>query len=162
MRAPDERQKIWDNPERLEAWTNAALDAFGVHDDDLPFENLPRKSPAEWWRQEELALAITEARRGHPERLRRLFPAIAEFIHSPPRRRGQRRRPQADPFRHLLLELALDDVRHIRKIWRERFGKSYAPRNGPTALAIAARRHSNRHDTITEAELTSFRSNRHR
>jgi hypothetical protein len=155
MRAPDDRQRLWSDPQRLEEWTNAALDAFGVHDDDLPLENLPRMTSAEWRRQA-LRLAITDARKGRPEPLRRLFPAITEFIFSPPRARGQRL-PQVNDYQWLLLEYALDDVRDIRKIWRQHFGKNYAPRNGPTALSIAARRHG-----LNESEIENYRKNRHR
>jgi hypothetical protein len=155
VRVPDDRKEIWNDPQRLEEWTNAALYAFGVHEDDLPLETLPQMPPAER-RREALAIAIAAARRGNPEPLRRLFPALAEFIHSPPRRRGQRR-PQTNVYERVPLENALDDVRDIRKIWQKHFGKSYAPRNGPSAISIAARRHG-----LSEDELVNFRKNRHR
>lgn len=71
-------------------------------------------------------------------------------------RRGQRR-PQTNVYERLPLENALDDVRDIRKIWQKHFGKSYAPRNGPSAISIAAQRHG-----LSEDELVSFRKNRHR
>jgi hypothetical protein len=154
MRASDERQKIWSDPQRLEEWTNAALNAFGLQDDDLPLETLPQMSPAQW-RREALTIALADARRGNPEPLRRLFPALAEFIHSPPRPRGQRR-PQTDGYSQLPLENALHNVRDIRTIWQEHFGKSYRSA-APTAVAIAARRHG-----LSEDELVNFRKNRHR
>jgi hypothetical protein len=156
MRSPDERQKIWNDPLLLAEWTNAALNAFGTRGDDLPFENLPRMTPA-GWRQQLIDIAKVDAREGRPERLRKLLPSLAEFIHAPPLARGQRHKPQFDPYAALLLELALDDVREIRQIWREHFGKAYAPPRGPTALTIAAERHG-----VTEEQLLTYRKNRHR
>jgi hypothetical protein len=156
VRAPDDRQKIWNDPQRLKEWTNAALIASGVQDDDIPFENLPRMTAAEWNRQV-IDIAKVHARQGRPEGLRKLFPEIAEFIHAPPLARGQRYKPQSDPFRAVALEQALEDVCSIRRIWREHFGKAYAPPHGPTALAIAAERYK-----LTEDQLLTYRKHRHR
>ena len=126
MRAPDERQKIWNDPQRLEEWTNAALIASGVQDDDIPFENLPRATPAEW-RQHLIHIAKVDARQGRPERLRKLLPGFAEFIHAPPRARGQRYTPQSDPFTAHALELALGDVGEIRQTLARVFWQGLRP-----------------------------------
>jgi hypothetical protein len=115
-----------------------------------------RATPAEWNRQV-IDTAKSLARRGYPDQLRKLFPALAEFIHAPPLKRGQRLKPQSDPFRAAALEQALEDVCSIRRIWREHFGKAYAPPHGPTALAIAAERYK-----LTEDQLLTYRKHRHR
>ena len=53
-------------------WTLEQLNAFDVHDDDRPREALSRMPPAAQ-RREALAIAISDARWGNPEPLRRLF-----------------------------------------------------------------------------------------
>jgi hypothetical protein len=161
MTAPDSNcdlEKIWNNPERLEEFTNRELDRRSVQDDDFPFENLPRVVPppmtASKRHQILVLFAMSEAREGNPERLRQLYPELAEFIHSPPpHKRG--RRPYAESGQ--IREMALSEVPAIHQIWRQHFGKSYAPHHGPTALEIAARRYG-----LTEAELDNYCKNRHR
>jgi hypothetical protein len=149
---PD-RRKIWDDPQRLEDWTNAALDGAQFN---RPFENIPRMSPSEWNRWL-VSLALSDARDGRPERLWNLCPQLDSFKYSPPLKRGQRRKPQFNPFVAYAFESALDDIPTIKQIWREHFGKTHAPPDGPSALAIVARRHG-----MDEDELLTFRKNLHR
>ena len=165
MRAPDsnyELQKIWDDPDRLETWTLQQLEALDMEHDWFLDEVDERRdwslitTSAHTQRAWRLDRAKAAARQGKLNPLRRLYPEIAEFIHAPRRKRGEHRMVVDCGCTHERLQLALDDVKRIRRLWRAHFGRVYRSA-APTALSIAARRHG-----LTETQLTSFRSNRHR
>ncbi len=79
------------------------------------------------------------ARAGYPELLRQRHPDLAEFIFKSQLGRGQKRpRTCADP-----VDLAVKDVKRIRRIWREAYDglQNRHKDNGPSAVDIAAARH---------------------
>src|SRR5262249_4809783 len=61
--------------------------------------------------------AIDEARKGNVEPLRKHRPEIADLIHRPKRRRGERGFP-----RNLRLDWAVEDVKFIRQLWKREYG----------------------------------------
>jgi hypothetical protein len=159
VRAPDRSKDIWYDPARLEAWTLQQLESLDAVHDWLAGEMEERqdwssvKTSARAWR---LDMAKLAARRDNLTPLRKLYPEIAEFIQAPRRARGQHRVVADWEQKSHRMQLALEDVQRIRRIWRRHLGKSYR-RDDPTAETIAARRHG-----LTVSQLVSFRKNMHR
>jgi hypothetical protein len=98
------------------------------------------------------------ARNGNPEQLKRLHPELSEFIHSPKRKQGQRKsyRPKCyvwtDIFREELLEMAIDDVRLLRRvIWPKHYDGRSKRRTAPSAEEIVAERYGLIADQIYDA-----------
>jgi hypothetical protein len=87
-------------------------------------------------------LAIKWARHGMIEPLRKLYPDIAEFIHLPKRKRGQR---FPNLFAHLspVLRAALD-ARRIRALWKKFYPGRRRRRDDKSAEDFAAELWTNR------------------
>jgi hypothetical protein len=177
VRAPDnELAKIWYDPVRLEQRTNDELDALDwgeIHlsqelEDHYDLEQLRNVRPDPRLRYEAVyKAALANAHKGNLAPLRKLLVEItgdnevSKFIHEPKRKRGQRRPKMPPPWKAFedldeRLQQAVEDVKRIRRIWREQFHKTYRSVE-PTADAIAARRHG-----LTERELDNYRKCRHR
>jgi hypothetical protein len=144
---------IWDDPARLEEWT-----VFQLHKLDADEHEWHNQRLTEWERKaprNPLAAAVRAAELGNLEPLRRLLHPIARFINpppAPPRKRGPRR----NFFEATEINQARDDVRRIRALWREHFGRFYRSES-PRATEIAAVRHD-----LTEKQLLDDRKTRYR
>jgi hypothetical protein len=66
-------------------------------------------------------LCIQEARTGHPELLRKLYPLFADCIFSPELRQGQRYAKHQNESS--VAEMAAEYAQHIRALWRKQYGK---------------------------------------
>jgi hypothetical protein len=66
-------------------------------------------------------ICIEEARSGHPESLRKLYPHFADCIFSPKLRQGQRY-PKYEMVTDVA-EIAAEYAQHIRALWRKQYGK---------------------------------------
>lgn len=81
---------------------------------------------------------IQSARNGDIEPLRKRLPHIAEFIHRPKRKRGQRFPKRTVDFDKAKAAALL--VPQIRALWLQNYGKRNRPASrGPSAEEIAAR-----------------------
>jgi hypothetical protein len=149
---------IWDDPTRLEEWTVFQL--FKLDADDNEWHN---QQLTNWAREvasmprNPLAAAVASAEYGNLGPLRKLLPAIARFLNpppSPPPKRGPKR-DFFDEFAHAIGE-ARSDVRRVRALWREHFGRVYRSVS-PRATEIAAQRYG-----LSEKQLLDDRKNRYR
>jgi hypothetical protein len=167
MSAPaEDLRAIWNSPVALERWTMDQLDQLDAEQE--LFSQELEESRRGWERfpipgipfSERVHQAKGRARAGHIEPLRRLYPELAEFLHAPPRKRGQRRPPKREVWSRFTSRMhAVDadaDAKRIRKIWREKLGKTYR-RDPPTADEIAARR-----NRVPLQQLINFRKSKHR
>jgi hypothetical protein len=148
--------------ERFLEWSISQLEAldaeFDAKDSEYPYDYSAyydwMTSPAEL-HKERLARAKASALfDGNLKPLRKLYPEIAEFLHEPPRKRGQHRpRRNNAVWRQLYMDLVIDDVRRLREIiWPKHFGKWKRRRNdAPSAEAIAAARRGLTEDEVIEA-----------
>jgi hypothetical protein len=108
--------------------------------------------------------AIASARGGNLAPLRKMFPDHAEFINEPPRVQGQhrpRRISGAAAFEHWVaretVEQAISDVKEIRQIWQEHYGRWKRHRDDVSAEAIAGV-----HRGMTEDEVKAAIKSRSR
>jgi hypothetical protein len=135
------------------AWVNAKLDdldtAFDMEHAELwdTQDWGPGTTQEEARRLWNLEIAKAKARDGDFTWLRRMMPALAEFLNPPRRKRGERRRHPDWSFEEERTRLAIDDVYRIRRIWAQPaphgYGKWKRPLNDDvTAEAIAAARHN--------------------
>jgi hypothetical protein len=159
--------------QRLEAWTNAQLDAI-----DAVFEAAydPARDPFYIFHPTLAALeeenaqrvkrgrVILAARAGDHETLARLADTLelrrlAFKRHRRGREKGERRPRDLPQVTKVCCEDALDDVEHIRRIWKREYGRQNRGADSPpTAMGIAARRHGIEDETT----LINFKKNRHR
>ena len=141
------------------AWTNAKLDDLDIAFDSEHAELLDTQDHGPGTTQEEarqfwnLEIAKAKARNGDFTQLRRMLPAVAEFLNPPRRKRGERRRYADWIFEEKRTRLAIDDVYRIRQIWAQPAPHGYGKwkrslNDDVTAEAIAARRHD-----VTESEV---------
>jgi hypothetical protein len=115
---------------QMQQWVNTKLDILTrmTGDEFLYFWSLKNLD----------AMALEFAEQGDIEPLRELNPHLARFLHLPKLKRGEH---FIDPAR-IRLKRARDDVRRIRAIWREHYGKTNRPIGELTAEEIAADRWS--------------------
>jgi hypothetical protein len=85
---------------------------------------------AKWFEQ----MAIAEARRGHPDWLRELYPQFADCISSPKLARGHKY-PNQEP--RPLPKIAVDYTRRIRALWQTQYGKQKRLRDEMSAEDFA-------------------------
>jgi hypothetical protein len=96
--------------------------------------------------------AVEAARQGDASYLRRLYPEIAEFIHPPRLKRGQKRESPG-PWDHVR-----ETANVIRRIWQARYRKQRRhPDDGPSAEEIAAAYHG-----LDPSEVSWKPSGRHK
>jgi hypothetical protein len=131
-------------------WCIAELDALDGYIDGLIYDDDAKKDWTVYPKVpdgQRLESAKLHARRGNLGPLRKLFPAIAEFIREPERVRGQRRSyvvgSVQDVFRrhvrHEAEQRAVDSVRQLRAIiWPRHYGRK--KRRDALAEEIAAAR----------------------
>jgi hypothetical protein len=144
--ARSERDRQW-----MIDWCLAELDGLDGYIDGLIYDDDAKKDWTVYPKVpdgQRLESAKLHARRGNLGPLRKLFPAIAEFIREPERVRGQRRSyvvgSVQDVFRrHARREAeqrAVDSVRQLRAtIWPRYYGRvKRRLDDGPSAEEIAA------------------------
>jgi hypothetical protein len=157
--------------ERLEAWTNAKLDEMYDNAADPtrdPFHffhptiALLERDIAQRVKRGSVILAAraedheTLARLADTEELRRL--AFKRQHHRQGREKGEERPHDLPQTTKWCCEEALDDVGHIRRIWKREYGRhNRGPDSPPTAMGIAARRYG-----LKDKTLENFKKNRHR
>ncbi|MFZ1148380.1 MAG: hypothetical protein WAR76_01450 [Xanthobacteraceae bacterium] len=144
----------WDDPEGLQAWTLAQLDAMDkavAREEDLknlPMIGVPNRP---WVTKPKLAdlqpkeRAIAEADYyGNIEPLRKLYPELARFLFPPKLKPGQHFKPFGDGDQWDLrarLRGARADMSRIRAIWKAAYdGKCNRSGSQMTAADIAAKR----------------------
>jgi hypothetical protein len=93
------------------------------------------------------------ARAGNVAPLQRLYPELAEFIHPPKRKRGQRRsyRDETALFERDGLSAVVEDVKRIRALWRQHYGLWKRRRDEVSAEKIAGLRHDMSEDEVRAA-----------
>jgi hypothetical protein len=121
----DKNQMIW--------WVNEQLDLLDLcaRDSALPNPNCTDN------KSEKLPVEVQQAWRGDLEPLRRKYPDFARFINFPVIKR-HRGRPKTTRENSAALESAARDVKRIRQLWQERYGKKN--RDDNLAIDIAADR----------------------
>lgn len=153
-----------DKDSMMRAWVNEHLDdqdaAFdieqmeieatqdwgrGTSQEDARYLWLLASAKAKAWRDDDVSL------------LRELHPDHAEFIHPRKRKRGQRRRPRGNWIKRWRLREAIEDVRRIRDIWAQHYGRRNRPKGAVTAEEIAAERHGLTEDEVRSAMNHSAR-----
>jgi hypothetical protein len=147
----------------LEDWTNRALDSmFEPSAADIAREQDP--TPVfhqELSTQLKRGRVIVAARAGESETLARLATTpellrLALKPHKRGREKGEQRPRDLPQLAKWGCIEALADVEHIRRIWKNEFGKRNRSES-PTAMEIAARRWG-----IDPEVLITFKKNRHR
>ena len=103
---------------------------LAAEDDDLATAQNVQKA-RELLRSKKFALE--QADKGDVEPLRRKYPDLAKFIHPPKRKRGQRDFQPNDG-----LQVGIQIVRRIRKLWRENYGTDRRKVGQVTAIELAA------------------------
>jgi hypothetical protein len=150
--------KIWDDPERLRAWTIEQLYAtdldevpwiFGV---DCPDRHSPHQQHLN---SREISAQIRDGllrcKHEDPELYLRIV-GRSEFLQWLMRKRRRGR-----PTGHVPgLAEAWEEVARIRKLWKRTFGRSLR-KESPTAIEIAAERHS-----FEPRALNNYRKNKTR
>jgi hypothetical protein len=167
MRAPSPTLPPWQarsdhDRQWLLEWTIEQLDAQDAEDEVWQSELNERRDyyaplPEEEQQRIQLDRAIRRARRGDVEALRELYPEIADFIHQPPRRRGQHRSPyRRNQFGRYGAELIVDNVKRVHDLWRRHYDGRWKRRGRPTAAEIvAARWHLDEKKVIAAVRLLS-------
>jgi hypothetical protein len=158
VRAPDTKvvdQNIWHDPARLREWTIEQL-----HRADL--EGLPSDYPVVDRRRalqlqfivesrevdEQIRDALRRCMRSDPNEYEAVLfrnPELKGYL------RNKRGRPGGHP--HELIA-AWNEVKHIRALWQQAFGRKYRAKS-PTAIEIAAERYN-----LTPLMLDDYRKNR--
>jgi hypothetical protein len=155
----NELQRIWDDPALLERWTNAQLDRLDAEDELAARAQLREMivSAPPSLHHDHLAEALAAAQAGNINPLRGLYPHLADFLQAPPRGRGKHGRDLWGAYmKARAVSMTIDDVKRIRRLWREHFGRAYRTVD-PTADAIAARRND-----LFREEFVNLRKNRYR
>jgi hypothetical protein len=107
-----------------------------------------------------LDCAIQRARHGDVASLRIIYPQIADFIHLPPRKRGQHVTSyptNTDRFleRHVAEHL-VDQVKRVHALWRQHYDGRWKRRGRPTAAQIVAvREHLDEQQVVAAVRLLS-------
>lgn len=152
----------WNDPERLQTWTLAQLDAMDkavAREEDwknLPMIGRPNSATARAFALRILAepkladlqskeRAIAEADYcGNIEPLRKLYPELARFLFPPTLKRGHHFKPFGDQRddqwdSEIRLKCARMEVYRIRAIWKAAYDKRNRPKD-ELAIQIAAKR----------------------
>ncbi len=108
-KASRREQDQWKKQMRL--WLSNQIDDYSVKE----IHNANANAPT--WEE----ICIGEARAGHPEGLRKLYPHFADCIFSPERERWHRY-PKYEMVADVA-EMAAEYAQHIRVLWRKQYGK---------------------------------------
>jgi hypothetical protein len=172
MRAPDPVLPPWSasckrEREALIKWTLDQLDMqdwelIALEPGDDWMLNFPPPGKSSPTRLERLERAKQLARAGNAAPLQSLLvryfddPELAEFIQSPKRKRGQRRSYHdpnvlvAQRFARLGVRGVVADVKRIRALWRQHYGR-WKRRGQVSAEEIAGLRHGKSEDQVRAA-----------
>jgi hypothetical protein len=122
----------------------------------------PKNLQARRWQSErwQWELARIEAERGNLTPLRKRLPEWArKYINEPKLKKGQRRSYPNSAFKHYAQSRFVDEIKRVRALWQQHYGRCNRPRGQVSAEEIVAERHGRSVDEIQAAvKAASYRA----